>query len=40
LHNLIETTFQKGYAIEVKFQENDRKLSKYKVFTNAYPEFP
>jgi len=37
---VVETSFQKGYAVEVKFQENESKLSKYKVFTNAYPEFP
>lgn len=37
---VVETSFQKGYAIEVKFQENESKLSKYKVFTNAYPDFP
>jgi hypothetical protein len=37
---VVETSFQKGYAVEVKFQGNESKLSKYKVFTNAYPEFP
>lgn len=37
---VVETSFQKGYAVEVKFQENESKLSKYKIFTNAYPEFP
>ncbi len=37
---VVETSFQKGYAVEVKFQENESKLSKYKVFTNAYPDFP
>ena len=37
---VIETTFQKGYAVEVKFQENDAKLSKYKIFSAEYPNFP
>lgn len=37
---VVETSFQKGFAVEVKFQENETKLSRYKVFTNAYPEFP
>jgi len=37
---VVETTFQKGFAIEVKFQDNEAKLSKYKAFTTNYPEFP
>lgn len=37
---VVETSFQKGYAVEVKFQENESKLSKYKTFTTAYPVFP
>lgn len=37
---VIETSFQKGFAVEVKFQENEAKLSKYKIFTTEYPEFP
>jgi len=37
---VIETSFQKGFAVEVKYQENEGKLSKYKTFINTYPEFP
>lgn len=37
---VVETSFQKGFSIEVKFQENESKLSRYKIFTNAYPDFP
>jgi predicted AAA+ superfamily ATPase len=37
---VVETSFQKGYAVEVKFQENESKLSRYKTFTTAYPDFP
>ena len=37
---VVETSFQKGYAVEVKFQDNEGKLSKYKIFTEAYPDFP
>lgn len=37
---VVETSFKKGFAVEVKFQENEAKLSKYKTFVNAYPEFP
>jgi len=37
---VVETSFQKGYAVEVKFQEKETKLSKYKVFAAAYPDFP
>ncbi|KAF0238330.1 MAG: putative ATPase [Prolixibacteraceae bacterium] len=37
---VVETSFQKGYAVEVKFQDNEGKLSKYKIFTKAYPDFP
>lgn len=37
---VVETSFQKGYAVEVKFQENESKLSKYKTFIAAYPDFP
>ncbi len=37
---VLETSFQKGYAVEVKFQENDAKLSKYKIFSAEYPNFP
>jgi uncharacterized protein len=36
---VIETSFQNGEAIEVKFNESDAKLSKYKKFTEAYPTF-
>ena len=37
---VIETSFQKGYAVEVKFQEKEPRLSKYKAFLAAYPDFP
>ncbi|MDP3912795.1 MAG: ATP-binding protein [Bacteroidota bacterium] len=37
---VIETSFQKGFAVEVKFQEKEAKISKYKIFSNTYPEFP
>lgn len=37
---VIETSFQKGFAVEVKFQEKEAKLSKYKIFTAEYPDFP
>jgi hypothetical protein len=37
---VVETSFQKGFAVEVKFQDTEAKFSKYKVFTNAYSDFP
>lgn len=37
---VVETSFQNGFAVEVKFQEKETKLSKYKVFAAAYPDFP
>ena len=37
---VIETSFQNGDAIEVKFSENEAKPSKYRKFTEAYPAFP
>ena len=37
---IIETQFLKGIAVEVKFNEQEAKLSKYKKFIASYPEFP
>jgi uncharacterized protein len=37
---VVETSFQNGDAIEVKFSESDAKPNKYKKFTEAYPAFP
>ena len=37
---LIETSFMKGFAVEVKFNAHDVKSSKYNKFTQNYPSFP
>lgn len=37
---ILETSFQNGDAIEVKFNENEAKPQKYKKFTEEYPNFP
>ena len=37
---IIETSFQQGEAIEVKFSEGEVKPSKYRKFTEEYPNFP
>lgn len=37
---IIETQFQRGFAIEVKFNEHEAKPRKYKKFTDEYPSFP
>ena len=37
---VIETRFQTGQAIEVKFNENEAKPQKYKKFIDQYPAFP
>ena len=37
---VIETSFQSGEAIEVKFNKNEAKPNKYLKFTEAYPAFP
>jgi uncharacterized protein len=37
---IIETEYLKGFALEVKFNEQEVKLSKYKKFIENYPDFP
>jgi predicted AAA+ superfamily ATPase len=37
---VIETQYLKGFAVEVKFNEQEVKLSKYNKFTQNYPDFP
>ena len=37
---VIETSFLKGFSIEVKFNEQDAKPSKYNKFRQNYPDFP
>ena len=37
---VIETRFQSGHAIEVKFNEVEAKPQKYKKFTDEYPSIP
>ena len=37
---IVETQYLKGFAIEVKFNEQEAKLSKYKKFIENYPNFP
>ena len=37
---IVETQYLKGFAIEVKFNEQEAKLSKYKRFIDNYPDFP
>ncbi len=37
---IIETQFLKGFAVEVKFNEQEIKKSKYKKFVSTYPNFP
>jgi uncharacterized protein len=37
---IIESSFQSGEAIEVKFSESDAKPNKYRKFTETYPAFP
>jgi uncharacterized protein len=36
---VIEKTMDKGLAYEVKYSEQQFKLSKYKKFTSAYPNY-
>ncbi len=36
---IVETQFLKGFAVEVKFNEQEAKLSKYKKFIENYPDF-
>jgi hypothetical protein len=37
---IVETQYNNGIAIEVKFNEQDAHLSKYKKFIENYPDFP
>jgi predicted AAA+ superfamily ATPase len=37
---IIEKHYLKGFAVEVKFNEQEAKLSKYKKFISNYPDFP
>lgn len=37
---IIEESFNKGYALEVKWDCNRFKTTKYKKFINTYPDFP
>lgn len=37
---IVETSYLKGFAVEVKFNEQDAKSSKYNKFTQNYPDFP
>lgn len=37
---IVETQYLKGFAIEIKFNEQEAKLSKYKKFNATYPDFP
>ena len=36
---IVETQYLKGFAVEVKFNEQEAKLSKYKKFIENYPDF-
>lgn len=37
---IVETQYLKGFAVEVKFSQQEAKLSKYKKFIANYPDFP
>ena len=37
---IVETQYNKGIAIEVKFNEQEARLSKFKKFIENYPDFP
>jgi predicted AAA+ superfamily ATPase len=37
---VIETSYLKGFAVEVKFNEQEARPSKYNKFTQNYPDFP
>ena len=37
---VVETQYLKGFAVEVKFNEQDSKISKYKKFISNYLDFP
>lgn len=37
---VVETSYLRGFAVEVKFNEQDAKPNKYNKFTQNYPDFP
>lgn len=37
---VVETSYLKGFAVEIKFSEQEVKLSKYNKFIQNYPDFP
>jgi predicted AAA+ superfamily ATPase len=37
---IVETSYLKGFAVEVKFNQQDVKPNKYNKFTQNYPDFP
>lgn len=37
---IVETSYLKGFAVEVKFNEQEVKLNKYNKFIQNYPDFP
>lgn len=37
---VVETSYLKGFAVEVKFNEQEVKTNKYNKFTQNYPDFP
>jgi hypothetical protein len=37
---VVSTQFEKGFALECKFEERNFNLKKYSKFTEAYPNFP
>lgn len=37
---VVSTQFEKGFALECKFEERNFNLKKYSKFTDAYPNFP
>ena len=37
---VVETSYMKGFAVEIKFSEQEAKMSKYNKFIQNYPDFP
>jgi predicted AAA+ superfamily ATPase len=37
---VIETSYLKGFAVEIKFSDQEAKMSKYNKFIQNYPDFP
>ena len=37
---VVETSYMKGFAVEIKFSEQETKMSKYNKFIQNYPDFP